>query len=293
MEFAKAGYEVYGSDMHRERRISSCLAYYPCDLEDFAAVEQLIEKLRPDIIVNLAAVSSVGLSWSIPQKTMSINVGGALNILEAARKHATEAKVLLIGSSEEYVPSQDPLDETCEISANNPYGISKVAMEQFSELYRRNYGMKVYNVRAFNHTGIGQRDSFVLPSWCRQAAAISASGTDGKIIVGNLKVRRDFSDVRDIVHAYRLVVESGNCGEIYNIGSGRAYALKDLLDCIISFSERNIETEVDKKLLRAADNPVIWCNNKKITNQLGWIPRYPIKETLRDMFDYYIRLYHG
>ena len=286
-EFLSHGYEVYGTDILPGLKLPGLKDYVPCDLMDSAAVETLVRRTAPDILVNLAAVNSVGLSWKIPEKTIQINVCGSLNILEAVRKSAPECRVLLIGSSEEYLPSEKPLGEQMPLQANNPYGISKAAMEQFARMYGEAYQLRVYRVRAFNHTGVGQKDSFVLPGWCRQAAGIAMGGKPGVIRTGNLHVRRDFSDVRDIVHAYRMLAESDLYGKVYNVGSGRAPLLKELLETIISFSGQEITVEQDPALVRAVDNPVICCDNTLIREELGWAPQYRIEDTLKEMFANY------
>lgn len=218
-EFLNNGYKVSGTDKGEGSALPSEVDFYKTDLMKGDEVEKLIGQIRPDIIVNLAAISSVGASWNMPQTTMAINVIGALNIMEAARKSEQKPRILFVGSSEEYVISENPLNENTPLNANNPYGISKVTQEQFAKLYREQYDLKIYCVRPFNHTGIGQRDSFVLPSFCKQVAEIDKSGKDGKIQVGNLKVKRDFSHVKDVVRAYRMIVESDNYNHIYNVGS--------------------------------------------------------------------------
>lgn len=163
-EFYTNGYEVCGNDLLRGEMLPEYVDFYECDLLDSERVSELIAETKPTHIVNLAAVSSVGLSWKIPQKTVAVNVGGTLNILEAAKKCEAVPKILLIGSSEEYEISDKPLSEASPLNANNPYGISKMMQEQFSEIYIKRFGMKIYRVRAFNHTGVGQPASFVIPS---------------------------------------------------------------------------------------------------------------------------------
>lgn len=243
---------------------------------------------KPDMIINLAAISSVGASWGIPQITMSVNVIGALNIMEAARKIDNRPKVMFIGSSEEYAVSDKPMNEQTILNANNPYGISKMAQEKFAEVYRERYGMQIYCVRPFNHTGIGQRDSFVLPSFCKQAAVIERSGKPGTIKVGNLAAERDFSDVRDIVRAYRMIIENSDCTRIYNVGSGKAYKLSELLNYIVSLSKQKITVEIDPERFRPVDTQVICCNHELISKELGWKPKYSIFDTLKGMFDSYL-----
>lgn len=286
-EFLNNGYKVSGTDKGEGSALPSEVDFYKTDLMQADEVEKLIGQIQPDIIVNLAAISSVGASWNMPQATMAINVIGALNIMEAARKSEQKPRILFVGSSEEYVISENPLDENTQLNANNPYGISKVTQEQFAKLYREQYGLKIYCVRPFNHTGIGQRDSFVLPSFCKQVAEIDKSGKDGKIQVGNLKVKRDFSHVKDVVRAYRMIVESDNCNQIYNVGSGNAYSLEDMLTYIIGLSDQNIEIEVDQNRIRPTDQPVICCDRSLIGKELGWKPQYDVYDALKEMFDYY------
>lgn len=286
-EFLNNGYKVSGTDKGEGSALPPEVDFYKTDLMQADEVEKLIGQIQPDIIVNLAAISSVGASWNMPQTTMAINVIGALNIMEAARKSEQKPRILFVGSSEEYVMSEKPLDENTQLNANNPYGISKVTQEQFAKLYREQYGLKIYCVRPFNHTGIGQRDSFVLPSFCKQVAEIDKSGKDGKIQVGNLKVKRDFSHVKDVVRAYRMIVESDNCNQIYNIGSGNAYSLEDMLTYIIGLSDQNIEIEVDQNRIRPTDQLVICCDRSLIGKELGWKPQYDVYDALKEMFDYY------
>ena len=288
-EFLNNGYKVSGTDKGEGSALPSEVDFYKTDLMQVNEVEKLIGQIQPDIIVNLAAISSVGASWNMPQTTMAINVIGALNIMEAARKSEQKPRILFVGSSEEYVISENPLDENTQLNANNPYGISKVTQEQFAKLYRDQYGLKIYCVRPFNHTGIGQRDSFVLPSFCKQVAEIDKSGKDGKIQVGNLKVKRDFSHVKDVVRAYRMIVESDNCNQIYNVGSGNAYSLEDMLTYILGLSNQHIEIEVDQNRIRPTDQPVICCDRSLIGKELGWEPQYNVYDALKEMYEYYAR----
>lgn len=286
-EFLSHNYLVIGSDQEKNPSLPKDVSFISADILDEQAVIEIIRNLQPDIVVNLAAISSVGASWGIPQTTITVNVIGALNILEATRKFNTNCKVLFIGSSEEYVISKYPMSEDRELDATNPYGISKVTQEQFAKMYRDYYKMKVYCVRAFNHTGVGQKESFVLPSWCKQVAEIEKSGKPGTIKVGNLSVQRDFCHVKDIVRAYRLVVESNECGIVYNIGSGKAYKLEEMLKYIISLCSQEIYVEIDKDRFRPSDQPVICCDHSLITSQLGWEPEFTVFDALKELFEMY------
>ena len=239
-EFLEHGYAVVGSDKETSGQLPPEVAFHPADLLNAAEVESLVNAVGPDIVVNLAAISSVGASWGIPQTTIEVNVVGALNILEAARKAEKKPRILFVGSSEEYVITEQAIDEETTLNASNPYGISKVTQENFAALYREHYGLRVYCVRPFNHTGVGQRDSFVLPSFCKQVAEIEKSGKSGTIQVGNLNIERDFSHVKDIVRAYRMIVEQDDCRVIYNVGSGTAYNLTELLQYVTKLSHQPI-----------------------------------------------------
>jgi len=289
-ELQSNGYIVYGSDIIAPS--SNLENYTQADLINEQQVFDVVNAIQPDIIINLAAISSVGQSWSIPAITMQVNVIGVLHVLEGARKCESKPKVLLIGSSEEYINMEEPIDESAPLNANNPYGISKITQEQFASLYRKRYGLKVYCVRAFNHTGVGQRDTFVIPNLCMQAARISCSGKTGTMKVGNLSVKRDLCDVRDTVRAYRIVLESDNCEIVYNIGSGKAIALGDVLSYLKSLSKQRINVEVDPALIRPIDAPVICSNNSLIRKMLGWEPNINIFDTIQEMFSYYCGEFH-
>ena len=287
-EFQNAGYKVYGSDIEQPKTEVNDVIFQAADLMKAESVEGLVNEIAPDMIVNLAAISSVGASWNIPQTTMSVNVVGALNIMEAARKSGHMPKVMFIGSSEEYEMTDSDISEDTPLNANNPYGISKMAQERFAEVYRARYGMQIYCVRPFNHTGVGQRDSFVLPSFCKQAAEIEASGQPGVIHVGNLAAERDFSDVRDIVRAYRMIIESDDCTRIYNVGSGKAYSLQEMLDYIVGLSSQPIEVQVDQERFRPIDQARICCDHSRITKELGWEPEHSIFDTLKEVYEAFL-----
>lgn len=283
-ELKTHGYEVFGSDRSVCSQNAALDEYRPCDITDAEKVSRVVGELRPSAVVNLAAVSSVGQSWRMPQMTMQVNVIGALNVMEAALSMSSMPRVLLVGSSEEYAPSDRPLKETDPVDATNPYGISKVTQERFAELYAERHGLKVYLARSFNHTGVGQSSDFVLPSWCKQAADIKRSGKPGTIQVGNLGVSRDFSDVRDIVCGYRLLLESEYSGEPFNFGSGSSVSLREILMKITSLADVEIFVETATHLLRPNDTPYIQGDTSKAADKLGWHCEYSLMQTLNDMF---------
>ena len=257
------------------------------NLLDAKQVDALVKGAKPDAVVNLAAISSVGTSWKCPADTISVNVNGTLNLLEAIRKHAPHAKTLLIGSAEEYaVPEgEKQLRETDPLEASNPYGISKIAQENFAQLYRKKYGMSIVCTRSFNHTGVGQTTTFALPSFVKQVAAIDKSGKPGQIRVGNLSAWRDFSDVEDVVHVYRMLLENNNEFDTYNVGSGIAHRIEDLLkDVILKFTPVDIEIVVDPEKVRPVETPYLCADNSRIKKYWN---ATDIRVTLKKMFDHF------
>lgn len=288
-EFKEHGYEVFGSDLQGKCENPYFDAARAADITDAEGVGRVCREFEPAIIVNLAAISSVGFSWKNPQATMSVNVIGSLNILDAARAMADSPKILFVGSSEEYAPSDIPLKETDPIDATNPYGISKMVQERMAKAYEQRYGLSIYRTRSFNHTGVGQPDTFVLPSWCKQVAEIERSGKPGVIRVGNIGVSRDFSDVRDVVHAYRLLVESDYAGEPFNIGSGVSVPLKEILNTVTSFCAQPVEVVVDPVLLRPSDNPVICADCGKAERLLGWRTEHSLGLCLEQMYSDFLK----
>lgn len=283
-EFYENGYNVIGSDFKKSETVPEYVSFFECDILDFEAVRNLIKRTKPSYIINLAAISNIAVSWKEPQKTMAVNVNGTLNILESVKELSMSIRILLVGSSEEYEFSDKPISETEKLNANNPYGISKSVAENFANIYRQRFGMQIYCVRAFNHIGVGQSSNFVIPAWCKQAAGIDHAGT---IFVGNLEVSRDFTDVRDVVRAYRMIVELGK-DSIYNVGSGNAVSLKEILNYIVHLCEKSVSIETDETLFRPSDNPVVCCNNQKIKNEFGWEPKHNIFETIKEIYNSYL-----
>ena len=287
-EFKDHGYEVYGCDMSVKSDIENGIKYISCNILDVSQTRQVINQVKPAYIIDLAAISSVSYSWKDPAKTIAVNVEGSVNIFETVRQEKIDTKILIIGSSEEYDLSDKPIDESCKLNSKSPYGLSKISQEYFSQLYRERYNMKIYCVRAFNHTGVGQTEQFVIPSWCRQAAKLAAENKNGTIIVGNIDIYRDFSDVRDIVRAYRMILENENSSTLYNVGSGNSVKLRDLLEYIISLSTRKIDIMTDPELIRPTDAAAICCCNELIKREVGWQPQYSIFDTIQAIYsDYY------
>jgi GDP-4-dehydro-6-deoxy-D-mannose reductase len=283
-EFAEHGYSVFTSDALPAASSNPEFPYYQTDITLGEEVRSAIESAQPDYIVNLAAISSVALSWKDPQKTFAVNVLGILNVLQSlVELKRFKTKTLVVGSSEEYLPKTTPLSIDDPLDSNNPYGISKTTQEQLAGLFAEKYGLSIIRTRSFNHTGVGQNDAFVIPSFCKQVAAIEKSGKPGRILVGNLSVYRDFSDVRDVVGCYRWLLENKNEG-IFNVGSGEAHSLKEILDSVIAMATQPIEVVVDPAKIRPADTPYICCKKEDVPYPFT----HPLKETLKDLYLHYL-----
>lgn len=287
-ELQSHGYRVYGTDSKDVGNEAFFDGFYKSDILEKDSVKRVIEEAQPTHIINLAAISSVALSWKIPDVAMQVNVNGTLNIFNSCLELNIKPKILLIGSSEEYVTCDYPIDESVPLNSNNPYGISKIAQEQFAKIYREKYDLDIFCVRAFNHIGPGQRTSFVIPSWCKQVADIEKGLQKPVIKVGNLNVYRDFTDVRDVVRAYRIVIESSDSSQIYNIGSGASHAMQTLLDYIISFSTKQISVNQNEELIRNVDNKIICSDNSKIIEVLKWKREFSIFDSIKEIYDYYM-----
>lgn len=282
-ELKEFGYDVYGCD---RVSLKGDERFYKADITDYNELYRLLDSIKPSYIFNLAAISSVGLSWEKPQETISVNVCGTINILEAVRRVGCETKILLIGSSEEYAPSHKPVAEKDKLDAVNPYGISRITIEEFASIYRSRYGLNITCVRAFNHTGLGQTPTYVIPSFIEQVADIAKMGGGRNINVGNISVFRDFSDVRDVVCAYRLIAECDEKIAVINVGSGKALKIEEMLNYIISLSNQRINVVIDKDRFRPADLPYCCCDNTLLKKKTGWQPKHDIFDTLREMYNY-------
>lgn len=259
------------------------------NLLDKEQVNEVIEQIKPDAVYHLAGQSAVGLSWEKPELTMSINVNGTLHLLEAIKNSCKEAKVLIIGSSDQYGPvkvEDCPIKEERPLNPVSPYGVSKMTQEQMAKLYAKSYSMNIVMVRAFNHIGPRQGKNFVVADFASKIAEIER-GAEPVIKVGNLEAYRDFTDVRDIVCGYHLLMMKGHAGEVYNIGSGTPIKIREVLDRLISLSTHEITVEIDESKLRPIDVPLVQCDNSKIKAHTGWNIANDVQLTLKDTLDYW------
>ncbi len=264
--------------------------YYPVDLLKPEQIQEVIQTWQPDEIYHLAGQSSVALSWKLPTKTIEINVNGTLNLLEAVRQYKADCKVLIVGSSDEYGPVQEqdcPVKEDHPLHPVSPYGISKLTQEKIAQLYANAYGMSLLMVRPFNHIGPGQSTGFVVADFASWIAAIEQGKSEPVLKVGNLHSFRDFTDVEDVVSAYILLMQYGQSGEIYNVGSGRALEIQTILEQLLTLSNAEIKVEIDSQRYRPVDVPLVVCDNSKLVACTGWQPQKSLQQTLLETLNYW------
>jgi GDP-4-dehydro-6-deoxy-D-mannose reductase len=256
------------------------------DLEDGPATDAAIDEIRPDRVFHLAGQSSVHRSWENPAATLRANVHGLLNVLEALRRRSLAPRVLVVGSAEEYGAVQAerlPVIERTRLQPASPYAVSKVAQAYLARQYFLSHGVPVVCTRTFHHTGPGRGEVFAESSFARQIAEIEAGRQPPVLKVGNLDAVRDFTDVRDVVRAYWLLLEKGRAGETYNVCSGRGIAIGDVLQELLDVSGAKIEVRRDPERMRPADIPAIIGNPKKLRDATGWTADIPMRQTLGDL----------
>jgi len=261
-----------------------------CDLLDPFSVSKMIGAVRPDRIFHLAAQSHVPTSWSSPSSTLQDNVIGQLNLFEAVRTVGIDPLIQIAGSSEEYgmvYPDEVPMKESNPLRPLSPYAVSKVAQEMLAYQYHQSYGIRSITSRGFNHSGPRRGENFVDSSFAKQIAEIEKGIVEPVIHVGDLTSKRDFTDVRDMVRAYWLLLEKGRPGEVYNIGSGHTRPMQEVLDLLLGMSKVDVEVRVDPTRLRPSDVMILWADSSKFTDATGWKPTIPYKQTLRDLLDYW------
>ena len=284
-------WEIHATKLSSETFDASDIRIHDLDIMNTVEIEILLKKLRPDYIFHLAAQSSVALSWKNPALTVDINIKGTLNILDTIRNiPGYSPKILLIGSGEEYgyiLPDETPINEQVIPRPGNIYAATKACQNMLGSIYSRAYGLHLIMVRAFNHIGPNQAPIFVVSDFCKQVAEIEAGIKPPVMRVGNLQAKRDFTDVSDVVRAYGLLIQKGQAGETYNIGSGHAIAIQELLDKILSLSEKNISVELDTARLRPADIPVIEADIQKIQQLTAWKPEISLNQTLLETLNYW------
>jgi GDP-4-dehydro-6-deoxy-D-mannose reductase len=272
-------------------RTGAAIRWAPVNLLDRPAVARAIAAEPPAVIYHCAGAAHVGRSWQDTRQTLELNVLGTHHLLDAVRVSCPGARVLVPGSALVYGASAAPMTEDTPVRPQTPYGVSKLAQEIRGTRAHRLDRTHVLLTRSFNHAGPGQAPSFVTSGFAQQIAAIEAGAQPPVIEVGNLDARRDLTDVRDTVRAYRLIVERGRPGRVYNVCSGRAYRVGELLEALTRRARVKVEVRVDARRVRPLDNPVVLGDPARVREETGWQPRIPIEQTLEDLLAFWRKAY--
>lgn len=255
------------------------------DMRDPAAVMAMIEAARPDWVIHLAALADVGQSFNNPWGTLENNILAQVNLLEAIKKLRPDARVLVVSSAEIYGAAGGTLDENTPFEPGSPYSVSKVAQDMLALQYRIAHHMPIIRARPFNHIGPGQGRGFVTADFASQIAAIEAGQGEPVLWVGNLTAERDFTDARDVVRAYALMLAHGQPGDVFNVCSGRGRTIQSVLDTLLSYSTAQIEVRQDPARMRPSDVPRRVGDASRLRARTGWEPTIPFEQTLLDILN--------
>lgn len=290
LELLDKGYEVWGGTRSVPPQFVNGLKMIELDLTEREEILKKLEEMKPQIIFHLSGQSSVKSSWSEIKDTFESNVMNSIELFEAVKNYSNRDNIRLItiGSSEEYgLGVSLPITEDMITNPINPYGMSKQLLARLAVLYRDLYKMNIIHVRPFNHIGPGQKLGFVTSDFTKQIIDIEQGLVEPVMSVGDLSSKRDFTDVRDIVKAYRLVGEKGLSGSVYNVSSGVSVSINEILNTLLSFSSNNIEVVVDSEKLRPNNIVEYYGSNLKINKDVGWKPMITLKQSLYDIYSYW------
>jgi GDP-4-dehydro-6-deoxy-D-mannose reductase len=291
----KKNIQVYGIDhpaagIKNIYQIRKELNFAECDITKSADLKRILKDVRPQVIYHLAAQSNSQASLKTPINTINTNIIGELNLFEALRSLKHHPRILIAGSCEEYglvKKGQMPIKEDAPLRPRNIYAITKVAQDFLGYQYYKNSSFDVIRARPFNHTGPRQSEAFVCSSLARQVALIEKKRKRPILHAGNLNIKRDFTDVRDVARAYWLLAEKGISGEAYNICSQKAYSIKEIADIFLSLTGVKIKIECQKARARSNDMPILLGDCTKLKKATGWRPQILFKKTLQDLLDYW------
>jgi GDP-4-dehydro-6-deoxy-D-mannose reductase len=253
------------------------------DLLNREAIRRALDLARPSVIYHCAGLAAVEDAWKAPAQALRVNALGTHHLLEGCRDLGLTCRIVVTGSAQVYRPAAGPIGEDDPIAPTNPYGVSKLAQE----LTAAASGLPVVLARPFNHAGPRQSPSYASSAFAQQIARIEAGLSEPVLRVGNLEARRDITDVRDTVRAYEALARSGAPLRPYNVCSGRAYSMREILDILLSLARVTVRIEVDPARLRPSDNPLIVGSHARISADTGWQPQIPIEQTLADLLDYW------
>lgn len=272
------------------RQVAGSIALHAGDVSDYPTVLRIMEDVRPDLVFHLAAQAAPSLSLTKPGETLITNILGQLHILQAAVQAGLSPRILVVGSADEYgqiLPGELPVRETNGFRPVNPYSVSKIAQDYLGYQYFLSHHLPVVRVRPFNHIGPRQGPGFVVADFARQVAEAEAGIAAPVVRVGNLDSRRDFTDVRDMTRAYYLALTLAEPGEVYNLGTGKSWAIGDVLKGLVAQSAIPLTVVADPSRLRPTDILDVVCDCTKFHARTGWRPEIPMERTLRDVLDYW------
>jgi len=285
------GLDIHDPDFRFDHYKNVQISFEKIDLLFKDQVEYIIHEFQPNYILHLASFSSVAFSWKEPVQSFQNNTNIFLNLIDGVRKLNMDVRLLSIGSSEEYgnVMDEDlPLTEDHRLNPVSPYAAARISQEYLSKVYADGYGMDIVLTRSFNHIGPMQSSIFVVSSLAKQLVELKKSGKDrGSMVTGDVSIVRDFTDVRDVVRAYYLLLQRGRKGHVYNVCSGKGLPLKDIIDIMAKQLNMEVDIHVDPRLIRLADNRIIIGSNEKIRRELGWKNTIPLDQSLRDVINYW------
>jgi len=290
------GYQIYGllapgERVDNIRHIKNDINLDRLDITKADKIKAYIKNVKPKYLFHLAAMASVGQSFKKERLTYDVNFNGSLNVLESSVAVLKHLRRLVVISSADcygaFKPVNKLLTEDQPFAPISPYGISKAALEHLTQYYVRQYRLPAVVARPFNHTGPRQSDSFVVPSFCKQIAVLEKGRKKPIMKVGNLEVKRDLSDVRDIVQGYYKTAIRGKSGEVYQLSSGQSVSIRVVLDILLKMSTKKIKVIKDKSRFRKADIPILRGDNSKAGKELGWSPEYTLSGTLKDTLDFW------
>lgn len=289
------GFEVYGTTRPRSKTdnidpIKRKLNLRDADLLDSHSLLSILSDIKPDYIFHLAAQSFVKSSWASPANTMEMNAVGSVHLFEAVKRAKIDPVIQIACSSEEYglvLPDEVPVKETNPLRPLSPYAVSKLAMDYLGYQYHQSYGMKIIRTRGFNHTGPRRGEVFVTSNFAKQIAEIEKGKKEPVLEVGNLDTKRDWTDVRDMVKAYLLSVQKCEYGEVYNICSEKAVAIKEMLNLLLSFSKVKVKVVEDPSRLRPSDVDILLGDCSKFRKATGWKPEILFEKTMEDLLNYW------
>lgn len=288
-ELAAYNYQVCATSLNNYERVPELPCHWlDLNVESQSQWLEVLEESQPDAVVHLAGRAKVRDSWKIPLDYIRVNFMGTALLLETVRKLGRKIRLLLIGSAEIYgilLPQDNPVKEDRCIAPHSPYGTSKACQEIIGLQYYKSFGMDIVMARPFNHIGPGQGPGFVAADFARQIALVESGLIPPRMLVGNIEPVRDFTDVRDIARAYRLLLEKGQAGESYNICSGYGHSIKELLETLLSLGTKKIEVVSDPEQIRPVEIPILVGNPQKIHHVTGWKPEIPFLKTLKDLLD--------